>query len=63
MKRRDFITLLGGVAARRARTAAAGEGIRSPNLSRYDAALGGEGRAAMRRGDFIDILGCGGNLQ
>ena len=45
MKRRDFITLLGGVAARRARTAA-GEGIRSPNLSRYDAALGGEGRAA-----------------
>jgi hypothetical protein len=37
--------------------AAAAEGIRSPNLSRYDAASGGEGRAAMRRRDFIDILG------
>jgi len=42
---------------------AAGEGIRTPNLSRYDAASGGEGRAAMRRRDFIDIWGCGGNLQ
>ena len=52
----------GGVAAHSA-GAAAGEGIRTPNLSRYDAASGGEGRAAMRRGDFIDILGCGGNLQ
>ena len=51
MKRREFITLLGGVAARRARTAA-GEGIRTPNLSRYDAASGGEGRAAMRRRDL-----------
>ena len=62
LRRREFITLLGGVAARRVRTAA-GEGIRTPNLSRYDAASGGEGRAAMRRRDFIDIWGCGGNLQ
>jgi hypothetical protein len=36
----------GGVAARGARAAAA-EGIRSPNLSRYDAASGGEGRVAL----------------
>jgi hypothetical protein len=62
VRRREFITLLDGGAGRRAR-AAAGEGIRTPNLSRYDAASGGEGRAAMRRRDFIDIWGCGGNLQ
>jgi hypothetical protein len=62
LRRREFITLLGGVAARRVRTAA-GEGIRTPNLSRYDAASGGEGWAAIRRRDFIDIWGCGGNLQ